>query len=227
MYLCNDSKKEFVTVAKCLDSLSGEEREKLENSVTLIEYKKNETIIKQGYVASHVLLIEEGIVKIDVTNDGRISTVGLLNSGCFVGLMCSFACSNMAFSSVALDETLIRMYDMKVFQELIKGNNDFAMNIIKHMSAMTNYTLHWVTRKGKKNVVGALAIVLLDFSRVFESLKFDLPVSRIGLAEIVGFSKESVIHALSRINKEELISVDGKNIEILEPDKLKSIIEKA
>ncbi len=217
------SDNEFVTVEMCFEALSPDEQLLVEKSTTILEFKAHETIIKQGFVADHIMLIERGIARLDVTNDGKISTVALLSEGSFVGIMCSFACKNMDFSSVALEKTVVRLINMGVFQQLIRENGEFALKLIRLMSGMTNRMVHWITRMADKNVDGALALMINEFHRVYNSNEFTLPVSRVELAEMCGFSKESVINSLRSMHEDELLYVDGKKIIILAPDRLKTI----
>ena len=217
------SEYELVTVEMCLASLTPDQRRLMENSTTVLEFKAHETIIKQGFVAAHIFLIESGVARLDVTNDGKISTVGLLGAGSFVGIMCSFACRNMDYSSVALEKTVVRMINMDVFQQLILENGEFALKLIKHMSWKTANMVHWITRLADKNVDGALSMMLHEFSKVYSSLEFNLPVNRIELAQMCGFSKESVINSLSRMNSDGILAVSGKEIKILSPERLMKI----
>lgn len=217
------SDNEFVTVEMCFDALSPEQQLLVDKSTTILEFKSHETIIKQGFVADHIMLIESGVARLDVTNDGKISTVALLSEGSFVGIMCSFACKNMDFSSVALEKTVVRLINMDVFQQLIRENGEFALKMIRHMSGMTNRMVHWITRISDKNVDGALALMMNEFHRVYSSDEFKLPVSRVELAEMCGFSKESVINSLRSMHENGLLYVDGKKVRILEPDRLKII----
>lgn len=218
-----DADNEFVTVEACLNSLTEEERNLVKKSTTILEFKAHETIIKQGFIADHIMLIESGVARLDVTNDGKISTVGLLSEGSFVGIMCSFACKNMDFSSMALEKTVVRLINMDVFQQLIRENGEFALKIIHHMSGLTNRMIHWITRMADKGVDGALALMMQEFQRVYKSDEFSLPVSRVELAEMCGFSKESVINSLRGMHADGLLAVDGKKVKILAPERLKTI----
>jgi len=43
------------------------------------------------------------------------------------------------------------------------------------------------------------------------------------LADILGYSKESVINTLSKFNREEIINISERKIEVLKPEKLEQI----
>jgi CRP-like cAMP-binding protein len=91
------------------------------------------------------------------------------------------------------------------------------------MSGIANGLFHSMTRLSQKNIDGALSILLLDFATIYKSTTFMLPVVRKELADMLGYSKESVINTLSKFNKEGILNVNDRKIEILDLKKLKQI----
>lgn len=112
---------------------------------------------------------------------------------------------------------------MNIIEKFIKNNGNFALNLIKHMSGVTNGVFHRITSLSQKNIDGALAMILLEFEKIYNSKSYSLPINRIELANILGYSKESVINTLSKFNKEEIINLSDRKIEILNSKKLKQI----
>ena len=214
----------FVSAEECFAALTADQSELVEKSTTTLMFSKGETIIKQGYVATHVLYIEQGLARLDVTDDHKTSTVRLLNKGSFVGIICSFACKSVDFSAIALEETTIRMINMDLFQNLVKENGEFALKLIRHMSSNTNSMVHWISRLAAKNVEGSLAMVLQEFSNVYDAASFTLPLTRIGLASLAGCSKESAIHVLTRFHNDGIIELKEKHVTIIDANRLDLII---
>ncbi|WP_372753564.1 Crp/Fnr family transcriptional regulator [Labilibaculum sp.] len=219
------SVQEPIRAIDCFKALTSDQKTRVENSTTILQFTKGETILKQGFVASHILYIEKGLAKLDVTNDSKISTVKLLGDGSFIGIVCSFACTNIDFSAVALEDTSIKMINMDVFVNLIKENGEFAFKLIRHMSSNTNSIVHRTSRLFNKNVGGSLSLILLELSEVYQSKEFTLPVTRIGLASLAGCSKESTINTLAKFHADEIIEVKDKHIKILKPESLKLIVK--
>lgn len=215
---------ELVSAKDCFDALTIDQSRLVEKSTTTLLFSKGETIIKQGYVATHVLFIEQGLVRLDVTDDQKTSTVKLLSKSSFVGIVCSFACKSVDFSAVALEETTIRMISMELFQSLVKENGEFALKLIRHMSNNTNSMVHWISRLSSKNVEGSLAMVLQEFSTAYDSKEFTLPITRIGLASMAGCSKESAINVLTRFHHDGIIELKGKQVKILDTKRLDMIV---
>ncbi|PKQ65745.1 hypothetical protein BZG02_01690 [Labilibaculum filiforme] len=217
--------EEHVSAQDCFNALTSDQKLMVENYTTLLQFSKGETIIKQGFVASHILYIEKGLAKLDVTNDSKISTIKLLGEGSFIGMVCSFACKNLDFSAVALEETEIKMINMDIFLSLIKENGEFALKLIRHMSLNTNSMVHRTSRLGTKNVEGSIALILIELSEIYKSATFTLPVTRIGLASLAGCSKESTINTLAKFHTDAIISVKDKHVHILKPESLELIIK--
>ena len=217
--------QEPIRAIDCFNALTCDQKIEVENSTTLLQFTKGETIIKQGFVASHILYIEKGLVKLDVTNDSKVSTVKLLGDGSFIGIVCSFACKNLDFSAVALENTNLKMINMDVFLSLIKENGEFALKLIRHMSSNTNSIVHRTSRLFNKNVEGSLSLILLELSEAYQNNEFTLPVTRIGLAAMAGCSKESTINTLAKFHADAIIEVKDKHIKILKPERLELIVK--
>lgn len=75
-------------------NLTEEEYSELIKSSSLISYNKNETIVKQGSLASQILMLEEGFVKLNIEIKGKDSTFRFSGDGDFIGLACSFVKKN-------------------------------------------------------------------------------------------------------------------------------------
>jgi CRP-like cAMP-binding protein len=201
-----------------------EKVELIENRVE-IEFAAGETIIREGFVVSNILYIDEGLVKLDVDTGKNTSTVSLISSKSFIGIICAFAGDNINFSASAIEKTKISLFDIKLFEKFIKNNGEFAIHLIRHMSVLTNEIVHHISKFSHKNIDGALSILLCDFSEIYKTDSFILPINRIEIAKILGYSKESVINTLSKFNKDGILSIHDKKIEILDKKMLKQIGE--
>lgn len=214
---------EFLNAQECLNILTEDEKQELVNNKTDIEFEAGEVIIKRGTLANNVLYITEGLVKLEIINDSKPYTIGLTQSHSFIGIVCCFAFKKFDFKATALENTKVSFISMDIIEKFIKNNGEFALNLIKHMSGVTNGVFHRVTSLSQKNIDGALSMVLLEFERIYESSSFSLPMNRIEVANMLGYSKESVINTLSKFNKEGIISVSDRKIEILDSKKLEQI----
>ncbi|WP_298370073.1 Crp/Fnr family transcriptional regulator [uncultured Lutibacter sp.] len=219
----NDFKYTFLDAKGCLNKLTNDEKNELVKNKVDVEFEPGETIIKRGLEVNNILYLNEGLVKLEIINDGEPYTVGLVESHSFIGIICCFAFENFDFTATALEKTKVSFINKNIFEGFIKNNGDFALNLIKHMSGVSNGIFHRITTLSQKNIDGALSIILLDFAKIYKSNSFVIPMVRKELANMLGYSKESVINTLSKFNKEKIIKVSDRNIEILDPKKLQQI----
>ncbi|MBL4746012.1 MAG: Crp/Fnr family transcriptional regulator [Flavobacteriaceae bacterium] len=212
-----------ITADKCLETLTDDEKNELIANKTTIEFEVGETIIKHGFVANNIMYIEEGLAKLEIMTDGKMAMVNLISPKSFIGIVCTFANHNVSFSATALEKTTISIIDMSLFEKFTRQNGDFAFHIIRHMSIVTNDLVHKILRYSHKNIEGAVSILLSDFSKVYKSDDFTLPIKRIEMAKMLGYSKESVINTISKFNKEGILEVHEKHIKILDKTRLLKI----
>lgn len=128
----------------------------------------------------------------------------------FIGIVCTFASHNINFSSVAIEKTKISIFDIRLFEKMIRQNGEFAYRIIQHMSIVTNCLVKNISRFSHKNINGSLSILLLEFSEISKSNSFILPIKRDEMAQMLGYSKEIIINTLSKFNKEGILIVQDK-----------------
>jgi CRP/FNR family transcriptional regulator len=69
-----------------------------------------------------------------------------------------------------------------------------------------------------------VAYLLLFFSeQIYDSAYFELPLNRKEIAEFIGKTTENVIRTLSDFRRDGLIKIFGKNIEIIDKEKLQKV----
>jgi len=203
--------------------LSPAQQELIFEHSTLLQFKKDETIIKQGFMADRILYLEEGMAKLSVEDRQRSTVFKIIADNTFIGLMCSFVKRNFDFSAIAIQACTVRLIDRSIFEQMIRENGKFAVHIVQLMSLMTNKIVHDLVNLSHKNVDGAVCTVLTELASIFKSNTFLMPFSRVELANTVGYSKESVIGCLTSLQKEKIINASGKKIEILDMNRLQVI----
>lgn len=219
----DENMNEMLNANLCFEALTNSEKDERLNAKNVICFEAGETIVKQGFVASNIMILEEGLAKLDITIDGQTTTIGLITPNSFVGIGCTSASQNYNFSAIAIEKTKISTFDIRLFEKFIRQNGEFAFRMIKHMSIKTNNLVQNISRFSHKNIEGSLSILLLEFSDIYNSDTFLLPVKRNEIGKMLGYSKESVINTLSRFNKDEILLVQDKKITIIDKDKLLNI----
>lgn len=210
----------------CFNSLSNRDLSMITNNSIQLDFKKNETIIKQGSFSTHIFYVLEGLAKIDIETNNKRNTIRVATQFRFIGLSHAFFDKTYHFSATAMEPTKVLLIDIAVFKQLIMTNGSFAIGVIETMSLTSHRQIARMIMYSNKNIEGSLATFLIHYASMTNRNIFRLPFSRKEIAETIGYSRESVIHTFTKFNKEKIIKVVDKNIEILNIELLKQIKEK-
>jgi CRP-like cAMP-binding protein len=210
----------------CATEILGEnELELITNNRYISDIKKKTNILNAGYPTSHIIYLRSGLVKeylIKPDNNEQILQIILPHS--YIGLTSLFGDKVNHYSYTALTDLRVCYIDIDVFTQMIKSNGNFAFEILSSVGRESLYNFHRFIAQSNKKTYGRIADMLIYFSRVvFSSTKFQLPLSRREVADMVGTSRESTGRVLSKFNDEEIISISGKNIIINNIKKLEKI----
>jgi CRP/FNR family transcriptional regulator len=217
----------FLSEITCFELLTEEQRELIDNNSVEVQYKKGETICKQGTFASNIIMLEEGLVKSYIEGSPRNLILTITPPGRLIGLPSIYQGNNTFLYSVSTYvDSRVRLIDINIFKQLIKQNAEFASRIIDILNENTSQTYGRFYCLVSKQLHGRLADILLCLAkRIFGSDSFELPLSRTDLAELTGMSTESVIRIMKDFKDEGYLEVSGKNITLANPEKLQKISE--
>jgi len=188
-------------------------------------FKKGETIIKQGAKASNLAYLHKGIVKFNFENEGGKSVILTIVSGPILlgGANLFFKEVNL-FSLIALEDCEVCLIDSKAMKKLLLANGKYSVAMFEASTEMFRSAIFNFISLAHKQVHGRVAdIILYLASQVYKSNKFTLSFTKKEIAEFAACSHENVITTLSKMNKEGIISFEGKILEIKEPVKLLEI----
>lgn len=210
----------------CFNKLVEHELEFINNNKTQIEFKKGETICKQGTFAPNIMYVIDGFSRKYVEGPGhRNLIVKIVRPNEFIGLSCLFSLKDDCYFTVsALTDTTVCLIKKEDFKKLIANNNDFAQEIIKWYCVNDEQIFNKLKSINNKQMNGRLAEVILYINQPeYKDIK---PVlTRKILAELAGISIESAIRILSSFKKDRIIEYDKKSIKILNKELLTQISE--
>ncbi len=217
----------FIQESSCFDQLNKEEKMLVTKNQLTVDYKKGETICKQGSFASHIMFLEKGLVKVYLEGKPKNLILTITPSNHMVGLPSVYDGNNTFLYSVStyVDST-VNLIDVNVFKQLLRQNAKFATKIINILNENTAQAYGRFFCLTQKQLHGRMADIILCLSqRIFKATEFSLPLSRNDLGELTSMSTESVIRIMKDFKDENLIKVSGKNIKIINLEKLMKISE--
>jgi len=224
----NDLKTSCTVVdykCKCFEYLTEEENQLISDNEVVIEYKKGETIFKQGALAAHIMIVEKGLAKVCVEENNNTLILKIIPEGNMLGLTSvSKNAPTFQYSAIAYMDSTVRLIDINVFRKVISQNAEFALELINILSANSVQISGRFFCLTNKQSYGKLADILLCLSEnVFKKQEFELNLSRKDLAELSGMSTENVIRMLKKFKDDGLIEIEGKVFKISNSEKLKQI----
>jgi CRP-like cAMP-binding protein len=195
------------------------------NNRFISDVKKKTNILNSGSPTSHIIYLRSGLVKeylVKADNKEQILQIILPHS--YLGLSSLFGDKINHYSYTALTDLKVCYIDIDIFTDMIKSNGNFAFEILTSVGqeSLTNFR-RFIAQSNKK-IYGRIADMLIYFSRVvFSSTKFQIPLTRREIADMVGTSRESTGRVLSKFNEEGIIKISGTKVVINDIKKLEKI----
>jgi CRP/FNR family transcriptional regulator len=208
-----------------LQHLYPEELEFLKDKKTQLTYLKGENLFKQGAFAPYVMFIVNGLVKIYLqTGYDKQINIRLARTGDFLAFSSIFGDNVYNYSSIAVKDSLVCMIDKESLKQLLLKNPEFAMRITSRNFRNENYLFEIIKNISYKQMRGKLASTLLYLSQdEFIEEEIFQYMSRQDIADFASISTESAIKFLKEFEKEGILSLNGKDIEITDKGKLEDI----
>jgi len=188
-------------------------------------YKKGEIIFTSNDVISDLIYLKSGLVKyFAILPDGKSQIISIARPFDKISLLTIFSEQNRLYNLTAIENSDVCFIPLKEIKKLIITNGEFAYDFVSKLTKASNELIERFMIINSKNLRGRIAHVLLDFAvNIYKKDIFELPVSRKEIGEIIGMTTENVIRTLSEFRKEKLIKINGKEIEIIEKERLKKI----
>lgn len=205
-------------------NLNNQELELLCSTSTEVNFRKGELIIKQGTFTHNIIFVKKGIVKLHILGPlGKDEILKIDKGPIFVGIPDVFANKTHTYSVTAIADTSTCFIEYSGYSELINKNGAFALELIKTLSKGIVNHYQKCVNKMQKQSHAKFADGLLYFSNyLYESDKFEFPLTRSEFGEYIGATRETVTKLFHEFSTDGIIETDNKNIKILN----KSLLEK-
>ena len=203
------------------------------NRVVLRDHpvKKNEVLYREGDDFRYLYLVHSGSCISNATILGRKSQVmGFHLPGEIAGIE-NIGQQKCNHTTRVLEKGSVCQLDFLMLEEIL-GKDELirVQSYLLGASAIHARQLQWErSLTGLQTAEQRVAAFLLNLAGRFEShgfpaQKFRLPMSRDAIADYLGLAMETVIRTLKNLHKKELISIQAKNIEILNPTALNALL---
>lgn len=208
--------------------LDQDEKDELQDHISLSQYKRNEFVFKEGEKPSGFLFLVDGKVKIFKEGvGGREQIVRMAKPLGMIGFRALFSDESHISSAVTLEESLICTISPDfIFNRALKNSN-FSVVIVRKLAKELGFSNCRTVTLTQKHIRGRLAesIILLKEKYGYEHDGTTLKVylSREDIANLSNMTTSNAIRTLSTFASEKVIAIDGRKIKILDSQRLERI----
>ncbi len=212
-----------------LKGLSTDELTILDSHRSCVNYKKGETIYKEGFPTMGLMCLNIGKAKVvRSVEGGQEHIVALKKPVDFIGFHELMGDSTYSTTAVALEETSICIIAKDDFFKVVEHNSSFAIKIIRQLAIELERSDQRAVNLTQKFLRARIAEALILIHDVFGTTKDDpgslnVKLKRSEIASLSNVTTANVIRTLSAFSGEGLIETENKNIRILDLEGLNAI----
>jgi len=202
--------------SKAASKLSAEEIEKLSFSCALVKFRKGDSLIRQGTFSTNVAYLRSGLAKIHIAGPYHEQIVRIVKAPSYLGLPTTFGDKINQYSVTVIEAAEVCFIDINAFRYLLNVNNDFSYEILLEICRNELEVFLRCANRTQKQIRGKIADVLIELSeRIYNSDIFKIPLTQEDLGNLVDSSRESVSRVLTEFEKDGIIRLSGKKVEII------------
>ena len=188
-------------------------------------FKKDQVIYSQGANSNFTYLILKGIVKLhQLDKSGKELTTKLNKVGDLFGYT-SFT-ENITYQETAttIMESELVGVSKQVLKSILDKNHGVTLELIQLLTEDLSDLKEHLVHMAYSNVNKKTASTILMFvEKLYCAPEKIINISRNDLASVAGIATESLIRTLSSFKNQGIIEIEGRNIKILDLQRLKKI----
>lgn len=188
-------------------------------------YKKGETVYQKGDHSNSMFLILKGVVKTHTMDaNAKELITGLYKADDFLGFT-SFD-DNIPYNETAtsMEETEVVGISKKYVKDILKKSQDISLELMNLLTDNLSEIKEQLINMAYSSVRKKTAGTILQFVAIMDKKPgASLRISRNDLATTAGIATESLIRTLSDFKKDGLIEIEGRDIRIVNLERLQDI----
>lgn len=190
-----------------------------------IYWDKNKIVFRENRHSSFIYLISKGLVKTSRMDQlGKELITGIYRKNELLGLYGFNKNPICPETATTIESSKVYRLLYKDFKEILQENQGLSLDLAQHLTDTVLRLKSQLLEMAYSSVLKKTSNTILQFADDLQNPDFQgLKISRTDLASIAGISPESFIRSLSCLKKEGIIAIKGKNINILNSEKLQHI----
>ncbi|MEZ5000146.1 MAG: Crp/Fnr family transcriptional regulator [Bacteroidales bacterium] len=208
--------------------LSKQEIDVIVQNHSYAHYRKGEIVFKEGEKPAGLLSLSSGKIKIFKEGvGGREQILRMVRPAGLLGYRSLFAGMNYSASAIALEDSTICIIEKDAFLNLVKESPELSLRIIRMISVELGFSNNRTVSLTQKHIRGRLAESLLVLRDTYgfetDGMTIRAYLSREDIANLSNMTTSNAIRTLSTFASEEVISIEGRKIKILDTSRLERI----
>jgi len=207
--------------SKAAMTLADDELESLALNCALVKLHKGESVVKQGTLSTNVVYLRSGLAKIHITGPYHEQIVRIVKAPSYLALPTTFGDKINQYSVTVIENSEVCYIDMATFRLLLSSNSGFSYEILLELCRNELEAFNRCVNRTQKQIRGKIADVLLEMSgKIYDSSIFTLPITQEEIGNLIDASRESVSRVFNEFERDGIIGLSGKRIEIINKDTL-------
>lgn len=189
-----------------------------------VKFKKGELLFGEGDDPKGVYFVDRGTVKLSKLGVyGKEQILRFIKEGDMVGYRSLLCGENLKANAEAMTEVEATFLPSETFLHLLESDSALSFAMLQKIAFELGESSNTVTFLAQKTVRERLAEILLLLEQKLGTdpegfIKISL--TREEIANLIGTATESTIRLISEFKQDGLIEVEGRNIKILNHEKL-------
>lgn len=206
------------------ERLSNTDFERYLGAKKKLSFQKHDIIFDDGEIPKGVYVLEKGAAKLSKSGSfGKDQILRFIKEGDIIGYRALLCGENFQAKAEAMTDVECTFLPADVFMDLLEVDPQLSFIMLQKISYELGESSNTITFLAQKTVRERLAeiLILLEQKLGTDPEGFiKISLTREEIANIIGTATESAIRLISEFKGDSLIEVDGRNIKILNHDKL-------
>lgn len=197
---------------------------------TMQRLRPEQSVFHEGDPAKRVFMVTQGALKLyTLLADGRRQVTGFMFPGDFLGMSVD---EEYAFTVEALEDTELYWFTREAFDRFLSEHPQVERELYRLAAHELAEAQRQMVLLGRKSAAERLAsffmslLVRAERASGAPATSFDLPMTRVDIADYLGLTKETVSRMLADLRGRGLIRLQAQNrVEVLDRNRLRAMGE--
>ena len=176
-----------------------------------LQFRRNQTIFREGEKHAHFYIVVDGVVRLcRYLPNGRRQITGFMFPGDSFGLDLEPTCNDTA--EAARDSDVL-CYSLPKLVFLVDANRPLQKQLLASLSREIHTVQKHLLTLGQRTAPGRVAhflVMLSERNGNKPGIPFEIPMSRLDIADYLGLTLETVCRVLSQFKRKRLVAMSRK-----------------